>query len=539
LIWDIKLLQVFKEDRSLKEYIIAIDHGTSGIKVALVSTLGQIIDFEFCPTPTHYFPGGGAEQDPEDWWQAFLTAIKKLLAKINVPGSSIIAISVSSTFSSTVAVDRDGKPLMNCLTWMDSRGAPYIQSLIGNFPRIAGYNIFKVLKWICLTGGGPQLSGKDDIAHVLLIQNQYPEIYDQTYKFLSSKDFLNFRLTGEFAASHDSIMLFWVTDTRDIHNIHYCDRLIKPLGIDKEKLPKLQYSVDILGTLKHDLANELGLSNDIKVVLGSPDHQAALLGSGAVKDFEGHVYIGTSSWIECIVPFKKTDMFHSIASLPSAIPGKYQCINEQDIAGGCLPFLLNNIILHENEFFTGKSPSDPYEKLNTMASRVPAGSDKLIFTPWLNGERTPVDSTTLRGGFHNLSLRTNADHIARAVLEGVAYNTKWSLTYVEKFVRQKMDPLNFIGGGARSDIWCQIFANVLNRQVRRVKDPIEANCRGAAFIASVGLKRISFDDVSALIEYERIFDPEVQVCQTYETLYKTFIDIYRKNKNIYWRLNKS
>lgn len=520
------------------EYIIAIDHGTSGLKVALVSTTGLIFDFEFSPTPTYYFPGGGAEQDPEDWWQALLTATKRLLAKVNVQRDNIIAISVSSTFSSTVAVDRDGNPLMNCLTWMDSRGAPYIKAIFGKFPRIAGYNVFKGLKWIYHTGGGPQLSGKDDIAHVILIQKQYPEIYDKTFQFLSSKDFLNLRLTGKFAASHDSIMLFWVTDTRDINNIHYSDKLIKTLKIDKEKLPRLFRSIDILGKLKPDLARELGLNNNIKVVLGSPDHQAALLGSGAVRDFEGHVYIGTSSWIECIVPFKKTDMFHSIASLPSAIPGKYQCINEQDIAGGCLSFLLNNIILHENEFYKGKAPDDPYAKLNTMAGRVSPGSDHLIFTPWLNGERTPVDSTTLRGGFHNLSLRTTADHIARAVLEGVAYNTKWSLAYVEKFVRQKLEPLNFIGGGARSDIWCQIFANVLNRQIRRVKDPIEANCRGAAFIASVGLGRISFNDISSLIEYETFFEPDMQVCRIYERLYQAFHDIYRNNRAMYHRLNQ-
>ncbi|ETR71451.1 MAG: Xylulose kinase [Candidatus Magnetoglobus multicellularis str. Araruama] len=520
------------------EYILAIDHGTSGLKVALVNTYGKIIDFEYSPTPTHYFPDGGAEQDPEDWWQAFLRATKRLLAKDSVVRKDIIAISVSSTFSSTVAVDRSGTPLMNCLTWMDSRGAPYVKSLIGKFPRIAGYNLFKVMKWIYYTGGGPQLSGKDDIAHVIYIQNKHPDIYEKTYKFLSSKDFLNLRLTGKFAASYDSIMLFWVTNTRDINKIHYSDSLIASLGIDREKLPDLMHSVDILGTLKPELANELGIGKDIKVVLGSPDHQAALLGSGAVKDFEGHVYIGTSSWIECIVPFKKTDMFHSIASLPSAIPGKYQCINEQDIAGGCLSFLLNNIILHDNEFYIGKQPADPYDKLNKMAGRVSPGSDKLIFTPWLNGERTPVDSTTLRGGFHNISLRTTADHIARAVLEGVAYNTRWSLHYVEKFIEQRMDPLNFIGGGARSDLWCQIFSNVMNRQIRRVKDPIEANCRGAALIASVGLGRIVFSDITMLIEYDKVFEPEVDIQKIYDDLYQAFREIYRKNKTIYYQLNR-
>jgi len=519
------------------EYILAIDHGTSGLKVALVTTHGKIIDFEFEPTSTQFFQGGGAEQDPEQWWKAFKIAAKRLVNKKIVPPDSIIAASVSSTFSSTVAVDSKGNPLMKCLTWMDSRGAPYIKEIVGGFPKIEGYNLFKVLRWINITGGGPQLSGKDDIAHVIFIKKKFPEIYEKTYKFLGSKDFLNLRLTGEFAASYDSIMLFWVTDIRNINKIHYSKKLIRSIGIDREKLPELKNSIDILGFLRPELAEELGLCKHVKVIMGSPDHQAAQIGSGAVRDYEGHVYIGTSSWIECIVPFKKTDMFHSIASLPSAIPGKYQCINEQDIAGGCLSFLLNNIILHDNEFFCGKNPDEPYKKLNSMAGRVPPGSDNLIFTPWLNGERTPVDSTTLRAGFHNISMRTTADHIARAVLEGVAYNTRWSLTYVEKFIRQKLDTLNFIGGGAKSDLWCQIFADIMNRQIRRVKDPIEANCRGAAFIASVGLKKISFQDIPELIEYEQIFEPDKDLNEHYNNLYQMFLQIYRKNKRIYQKLN--
>ncbi len=520
-----------------QEHVLAIDHGTSGLKVALVTTLGRVVDFAFEPTPTLYLPGGGAEQDPEDWWQAFLVAAGRLLAKGTVPAESVVAVSVSSTFSSTVAVDRNGNPLMNCLTWMDSRGAPHIHKLIGGFPSVTGYNLFKVLRWIRVTGGGPQLSGKDDLAHVILIQKEFPDLYDRTHKFLGSKDYLNLRLTGEVAASHDSIMLFWVTDTRDAHHIVYSDALIREAGIDRDKLPELKRSVDVIGTLRPEVADALGLGRDVRVAAGSPDHQAALVGSGAVRDFEGHVYIGTSSWIECIVPFKKTDMFHSIASLPSAIPGKYQCINEQDLAGGCLSFLLRNIILHENEFFVGKEPADSYEKLNAMAGRVPPGSDNLIFTPWLNGERTPVDNTLLRAGLHNLSLRTTADHIARAVLEGVAYNTRWSLKYVERFIRRPMNELSFVGGGATSDLWCQIFADVLNRRVLRVRDPIQANGRGAAFIAAVALGRISFEDIPGLIEHERTFDPDPGRHDRYTELYQVFLEIYRRNRGIYRRLN--
>ncbi len=526
-----------KERGRDERHVLALDHGTSGVKVALVNGHGSIVDFEFEPTPTFHFPGGGAEQNPEDWWRAFIDATKKLLGRRRVRRDSITAVAVSSTFSSTVAVDRSGRALMNCLTWMDSRGAPCVKELVSGFPTVMGYNIFKMLRWIRHTGGGPSLSGKDDIAHVLLIKERHPEIYDATHAFLSSKDYLNMRLTGEIAATHDSVMLFWVTDTRDIHNVRYSASLASEMGVDLEKLPPLVRSIDVIGKLRKEVAAELGLGREVQVVGGSPDHQAALVGSGAIRDFDGHVYIGTSSWVECLVPFKKTDLFHSIASLPSAIPGRYQCINEQDIAGGCLSFLLRNIIQHKNEFYQGKNPKRPYDLLNSMASRVGPGSDRLIFMPWLNGERTPVDSTTLRGGFYNISLTTTADHFARAVLEGVAYNTRWSLGYVERFTGRRMDTLNIIGGGAMSSLWCQIFADVFNRRIRQVRDPIESNARGAAFIAAVGLGWISFDDIPGLVQYEGVFEPDPQNRKIYDELFQVFLSIYKKNAGIFNRLN--
>lgn len=522
-----------------QQYILAVDHGTSGIKVAIVTVHGKVIDFENEPTPIYFLPGGGAEQDPEDWWNAFILASVRLLRRHRDKARRIEAVCVSSTFSSTVAVDRKGKHLMNSLTWMDSRGEHIIRDVAGGFPSIQGYGLGKVLKWIRITGGGPSLSGKDDIAHVLLTKHEYPQIYEKTYKFLGSKDYFNLRLTGEFAATHDSIMLFWVTDIRDINNVRYSMPLIKLLDIDRDKLPELIRSVDTVGMLLPDVAKKLGLGTDVRVIGGSPDHQAALVGSGAVRDFEGHLYIGTSSWIECIVPFKKTDMMHSIASLPTAIPGKYQCINEQDIAGGALTFLLNNIIFHKSHFYQARAPKNRYERLDETVRNVPPGSNKLIFAPWLNGERTPIDSTTLRGVLYNISMTTNSDHILRSVLEGVAYNTRWSMRYVEKFIGRQMDRINIIGGGAQSEVWCQIFADVLQRTIRRVRDPIQANARGAAFIASAGLNRISFDDIPGLMEYDGEFTPDRANIPLYDQLFSEFTNIYRKNHPIFNRLNRN
>jgi xylulokinase len=520
-----------------KPYVLAIDHGTSGCKVAVISIDGEVLDSEFEQTPTYFSQGGGAEQDTEDWWNGIVNATKKIMARGKVKPQDIISVAVSSTFSTTVAVDKQGRALMRAITWMDSRGAPYIKEAMSGIINVQGYGLGKILKWIYKTGGGPQLSGKDDIAHVLWIKHKHPEVYEKTYKFLGSKDYLNLKLTGEFSASYDSIMLFWITDIRDINNIHYDDTLIRQLGIDKEKLPGLVKSTDIVGTLTKEAAESLGLSTSVKVASCSPDHQSALVGSGAVRDFEGHLYIGTSSWIECIVPFKKTDMFHSIASIPSALPGKYQCIDEQDIAGGSLPFLLNNILFYKNELNQALPPDMSYQKMDKIAAQVPPGSNGVIFTPWLNGERSPVDTTTLRGGLYNISITTNINDIIRAFFEGVAYNTRWNLIYVEKFASKKFETINIIGGGAQSDIWCQIFADVLNRNIRQVKAPIQANARGAAFIALVALGYISFDDIPSLVRYNRVFTPDKKNSPLYEKLFHEFLNIYKKNKSMYKRLN--
>jgi len=355
--------------------------------------------------------------------------------------------------------------------------------------------------------------------------------------FLESKDYLNLRLTGKFAASYDSTILFWLTDTRDINNIHYDEELVRISGIDRDKLPPLRPSTSILGDISQDAASAIGLNKDVRVVMGAADHEAALVGSGAVRDFDGHIYIGTSSWVECIVPFKKTDVLHSIASLPAAIPGKYQCINEQDIAGGALNFLVNNILYPRDDLRPDAPPEDIYKRLDEVASTVSAGSNGLIFTPWLNGERTPVDDGSLRAGLHNISMGTNMSHIIRAFMEGVAYNTRWSHGYVENFISRRMDPINIIGGGAKSEVWCQIFADVLNREIRQVKDPVQANARGAAFIASAGLGFITFDDIPALTRYSGIFTPRRENRETYDRMFKEFINIYKNNRSMYRRLN--
>ena len=297
--------------------------------------------------------------------------------------------------------------------------------------------------------------------------------------------------------------------------------------------------IRILGTIRPEIARDWGLREDVQVVIGSPDIYSAAVGSGAVRDYETHLYIGTSSWLTCHVPFKKTDVLHNLAALPSAIPGRYLLADEQECAGICLQFLRDNILFHRDELSSGDKPSNVYQLFDQIASRAPAGSGKVIFTPWLYGERTPVDDHSVRGGFFNQSLRTTREHLVRAVFEGVAYNSRWLLKYVEQFIKRRVEAINMVGGGARSSIWCQIHADVLNRPIRQVKDPVEVNLRGAALLAAVALGDLQYDDIASRVPITQTYTPDPDHRKIYDQLFAEFIAIYESNRKIYARLNRS
>jgi xylulokinase len=350
---------------------------------------------------------------------------------------------------------------------------------------------------------------------------------------------MNLRLTGEFVASFDSIVTSWVTDNRNPDSIQYNDSLIRILGIDREKLPDIVACTKVIGTLRRDVAGALGLSSDVKVAAGAIDNTAAAIGAGAVQDFLPHLYIGTSSWIAAHVPFKKTDVASSMASIPCAMPGRYLLTALQATAGGNLTFLRDNILYHKDELLQEADVPDIFKVLDQIADRVPAGANGVIYTPWIWGERAPVDDRTLRAGLYNLSLNNTREDIIRAFLEGIAFNTRWLLSPVEKFLGRKVSTINIVGGGAQSDVWCQIFADVMNVEIKQVADPIYANARGAAWIAAVGLGEIKFDDISQLVQFKQAYKPQSQNRALYDEKFEVFKQIYKQTKSIYARLNVS
>jgi xylulokinase len=261
------------------------------------------------------------------------------------------------------------------------------------------------------------------------------------------------------------------------------------------------------------------------------------VGSGAVRDFDSHLYIGTSSWLTCHVPFKRTDPLRGIASLPSGIPERYAVGVEQGTAGACLTTLGERILFGDDELSTGPAPPDLLERLNRVAERVPPGSEKVIFTPWIHGERTPIDDPYVRGGFLNQSLSTTRAHLVRAVFEGVAYNTRWMHETVEGFVKRRLDRIKFVGGGGKSDLWSQIHADVLDRTILQTKDPIHAGVRGAALLAAVALGLVSVDQIPDCVEITNTYEPNPENRAIYDELYREFRTIYKNNKQMYRRLN--
>lgn len=517
------------------DVVLTIDLGTSGPKTAVFTLDGDYLDGEFEPVDLLLSDGGGAVQRPGDWWDGVVAGVRRLRDR-GALDHRPVAVSVTSQWSGTVAVARDGQPLADALIWMDSRGAADIAGLGGRL-KVQGYDPRLLARWIRLTGGAPSLSGKDPLAHILWLRRNHPELSADTWKYLEPKDWLNLQLTGECAATYDSIVVHWVTDNRDPSHVRYDPELLDMVGLHRDWLPDLVPATSVMGHLTDGAAAALGLEPGVPVIGGTPDVQSAAIGSGAAGDFEGHLYLGTSSWLTCHVPFKKTDLMRGVASLPAPLPGRYFVADEQETAGACLNWLRDNVLHPDDGFGGGPAPDDVFARIDTVAGSSPPGANGVIFTPWLNGERTPVDDHTIRAGWHNLSLRSDRADMVRAVLEGVACNSRWLLGCVERFCGRPFPWLNVIGGGGQSELWAQIHADVLDRPVRRVDHPIRANARGAALLAGVALGRVAADELSDKVAVVQVHEPDRANRAVYDEQYRAFRSVYKQNKGIHRTLN--
>jgi len=529
-----------------ERYAVAVDLGTGGPKVGVVSLSGEILWSEHLRIRTRYLPDGGAVQDAEEWWQVVTGSISRALRRGAVDTSRVVALSCTGQWASTVPVGEDGAPVGDCVMWMDRRGGPHSRRRFGG--AVSGYSALAITRFVRRSGGAPSIWGADPIGHILYLGNDLPVVSKRARWYMEPVDYLSMRFTGVPAATHASMTAAWLTDNRHQDRLDYDSTLIRAAGVPVEKLPPLLPTGSVIGEVLESVGRELGLPPSVKVVTGTPDLHSAAVGSGGGLDYQAHTVISTTSWTSCPVPKKKTDPVRQVASIPGLEAGHYLVVDNQETAGLCLEWLRDNFVapqdalsvaMREAQGAPGAAAGVPtLDELTSLAATAPPGSGGVIFTPWLSGERSPVDDRHVRGGFHNLSLRTSRAELVRSLLEGVAYNNRWLNRAVERFVGRRLEPLRIIGGGAQSDLWCQIHADVLGRRLERVAEPLHASLRGAGMWAGLALGAIHLEDLSHLVPVDARFEPDPGRGEVYERLYAEFPKLYKSEKPIFARLNR-
>lgn len=516
--------------------VLAADLGTSGMKLALVGHDGRLVGWETEPVELLILPGGGAEQVPQHWWDAFGRCAARLAAAHPAHFRAVTAVCCSTQGEGTIPVDAAGEALSNCILWMDMRGAPNLRRQFGGRPAINGLSAARHARWVRVTGGAPSPTGKDQAAHMLWVRDELPEVYERTATFLNVLDYLNLRLTGRAVATVDSILTAWVTDNRDPGRVAYDPGLVSRCGIDAGKLPPIVACTEVIGTLTPGAATHLGLSTSVQVVAGAIDVTAAAIGAGTIDNGDCHLYLGTSSWIAGHVPAKKTDPLHGIASVPCALDDRYLMIALQATAAGNLNWLRDNVVGSDDPLVAADVRGEFFALSDQIVPRVPAGSNGVIYTPWIYGERVPVDDLSLRAGLFNVSLHNTRADLLRSVFEGIALNTRWMLGPVNGFLGRPVRSIRLIGGGARSNSWTQILADVLGVPVHRVDQPVAANARGAGLIGALGVGAVTAGELTDLVAVADVREPDPTVRAVYDDAFATFVDLHKRLGPLYRRL---
>ena len=505
---------------------IAIDLGTTGLKIGIATLRGKVLWTDHADLRTTLLPGGGAEQDADEWWQLITASVRRGMQSGAVTVDQVVAVTTTGQWASTVPVDEHGVPVGPCILWMDRRGGTHVRKRIGG--PVSGYDPRAIASWIRKTGGAPSTSGADPIGHMLHLDIDRPDVASAARWYLEPVDYVSMRFCGEAHATHASMTGAWLTDNRHLDVLDYDRGLIGKVGLDATKLPPLRPTASRIGTVRADVARDLGLGDDVAVIAGTPDLHSAAAGAGTVRDYETHMALSTTSWISCPVHFKKTDALRQIATVPGISANSYLVADNHETAGACLQWLRDKVL--------GGTPS--FESLTELAAKSSPGAGNVVFTPWLAGERSPVDDPSARGGFHNLSLATTQADMVRAVMEGVAYNARWLHEAVERFTKRTLAPVRFFGGGAQSDLWAQIHADVMDRPIERLADPMHVGLRGAALLAGIALGEIEPDAPHELVDVDRTFTPDPANRPTYDALYAELPKLYKAQKPMFKRLNR-
>jgi xylulokinase len=524
------------EEKPLSKYVLVIDLGTGGPKVGLVDQEARVAAYASAPVQLFFLPDGGAEHDPAEWWSSITSCVKQVMQTSGVPPKAVMAVAVTSMWSVTLPVDEQGQPLMNVMSWMDLRGSPHNRDLIKGFPSLQGYKLTTLFKYLNKHGFPP--SPTLALAHMLFIKHERPEIYQRTYKFFEPMDYINMRLTGKFAATQNTVLPMLVVDNRRLDRSEYDPWLVKMSTIDREKLPDLLPIDGILGTLTTAAAEELGLSAETIVVCGVNDNSTSAVGAGSIGNAEPAACMGNSGHMAFHLPFKKGDMSHTICTIPSGVKGSY--LFWADLGNNCkvLETCLKNLLTTEDMLDSGALPADVYAHADQLALLAPPGSGGVLFLPWFNGSISPGADEYLRGGFLNLSHSIGRSHLMRSVFEGLAMNWRWLRGPAEKLSGRTFKYWRLTGGGALSDVWAQIMADVVGIPMHRQANPRIHNVIGMGLLAFSRLGLLRLEDIPSMIKFDRVFEPNPKNTPIYDRMFTQFLEAKDRIRPIFHTLNK-
>lgn len=484
-------------------YYIGIDLGTSSVKLVLMEDAKRIVKVLSKEYPISFPKELWSEQNPLDWYEQTVLGIKELVQDIDV--TKVNGISFGGQMHGLVILDDQDQVLRPAILWNDGRTAKecdYLNSSIGRKV------ISKYTGNMALTGfTAPKL---------LWVKENEPDIFNRIQKIMLPKDYLIYRFTKIHATdvSDASGMLLF-----DVEHKCWSDEMIQIVGIKKEQLANLYESYDVVGNLTQDAAKELGLTTQVKVVAGAGDNAAGAIGTGTLEHGMCSVSLGTSGTVFIASDTFAVDDNNALHSFAHA-NGKFHFL-------GCMLSAASANRWWMEEVLETKDHAVEQAKITKL------GENKVFFLPYLSGERTPHNNPYAKGAFIGMTMETDRAQMSQAVLEGVAYALRDAIE-IARAHKITIDRIRITGGGAKSTLWCELIANIMNVVVDRVECE-EGPGFGAAILAAVGCKEYASVEEAAkeLVKVTMSIEPKKELVEKYEVLYQKFRTLYPALKDVF------
>jgi xylulokinase len=493
-------------------HLLGIDIGTSGTKALVCSERGKVLATATAEHPISSPKPGWSEQDPLDWWDSTVRATKAVLKKAKLKPSDIGGIGLSGQMHGSVFLGDGEKPLRPALLWNDQRTA----AQCGDIERRAGGR-----SALIDLVANPALTGFT-APKILWVRENEPRVYERTRHILLPKDYVRFRMTGEYATEVSDAS---GTLLLDVANRTWSERLLALLEIDKSLLPRLHESPEITGILHNRAARALGLRPGTPVVGGGGDQAAGAVGNGIVASGVVSATLGTSGVVFAHADAPTRDPRGRVHTMCHAVPGKWCVFGCMLSAGGSFQWFRNN--LGQGEVALAKRRKvDPYELLIAGAQRAPVGSEGLFFLPYLTGERCPHPDPCARGGWVGITSRTTRDMLIRSLLEGVTFGMRDALEIIRR-MNIDIAQVRASGGGARSSFWRQLQADVYNQPVV-ITNAEEGPAYGVTLLAGVGtgVWNSVEEACRACIKERARVKPNKRRAEQYQRYYATYVKLY-------------